>query len=971
MTSAMDELKAAIAAGNAVIVAGTGVSVAAMAGEAPLVTWKGLLLDGLSHCKDIDPDSSTMIDALTTSLSGKPKAKDFLRAATEIETTMKDSGRYTAWLNDCLEGLKPTRPELIDAMGTVGAPILTTNYDTLIARTLGRDAVAWTNADQLGKVARGETRQILHLHGVYNQADSVVLGWPSYTKVADHTPSALLKHAIGLMKSFVFIGCGVDGLTDPDLGPFFKTYGAIFGTGRHFRICHKDEAAATPHGIKAVTYDDHGKLAELLRGLAPPAKAVAAPRPAYRLERPPEHFVGRDAQRELLRDRLLAGQPTLVTGPAGMGKSALCLTALHHPEVEAKYGQLRWFIRLDGATTAATMMAMVGEALGLPAEQRRAESVRHALAQSPGALVLDNFETPWHGDRKEAETELAHLRALPDLALAVGVRGSGSLPAPCPPWLEVAVGALGASDALDLFQSWTNHRFDGDADQGVLVADTKGWPLALVLLAREAAPLPRLAKLLERWREARAKAQDEIGAAVEVSLGSPRITDDAGILASLLGRLPDGVAVEDLDTILPEQGEEAGGVLVGLGLAQWSEARDRLLVLAPIRQHLEHAHPPAEPHWAPCRDHYLGLAEAADGPADAKVLARLTPDAGNVAAVVTKDLDDNAKTERALKALVGFGEFFRFTGLGGAVPLLRQVAEMGLGERATAECLLSLGMIAVGRSGAEAKVLLTQACEMFACLGDLIWEAKCLFWLGTLALRQNRWDEAEQCFARAEAGFGRKAPLGTANCRFNRAVLALHQGQVAASVTLFCDALGRYRRLGDDLGQGNALFRLAVCAHQQNKKDQADKYLTQAFPLLQAAGNIQSAANCHFLEADMALRRNDLEGTLAAVALALPLYERAGDPLGQGNSWRYRGFCAAGQGDAKVARRHFAKALDLFARIPDPRSIAVVKADLARIAAGKERKTLVAEARAAYVQLGLEADIRSLDERFPDLAPRA
>ena len=64
MTSPKDELRAVIAAGNAVIVAGTGVSVATMGAKEPLVTWKGLLLDGLAQCKDIDADTTDVIDAI-------------------------------------------------------------------------------------------------------------------------------------------------------------------------------------------------------------------------------------------------------------------------------------------------------------------------------------------------------------------------------------------------------------------------------------------------------------------------------------------------------------------------------------------------------------------------------------------------------------------------------------------------------------------------------------------------------------------------------------------------------------------------------------------------------------------------------------------------------------------------------------------------------------------------------------------
>lgn len=961
MSDAFDDLKTAIAAGNAVIVAGTGVSVAAMANAEPLVTWKGLLLDGLRACKP-----GKVITALIETLNDQPSLEDFLDAATKVETALSKEKR-TNWLNDRLGNLEAAQPELIEAIGALGAPILTTNYDTLIARTLGRDAVNWTNEAQLGEVARGDADHILHLHGLYTEAESVVLGWASYTKVTDHKPSTLLKQGIGLMKRFVFIGCGVDGLTDPDLGPFFATYTSLFGGGRHFRICHESEAAATPHGIIPVTYKDHAELPGLLRALAP-TKAAAPIQPVVHLEKPPEHFVGRDAQRELLVNRLLNAQPTLVTGPAGMGKSALCLAALHDDSVKAKYAGRRWFIRLDGATTAATMMGKVGEALGLPLDQRKSDNVCHALAQSPGILVLDNFETPWHGDEKAAEAELTQLRGIDGLALVVGVRGDDRLPAPCPPWLEMGVGQLGDGDALDLFQAWTNRAFDGDTDQKVLVAETGGWPMALVLLAREAAGLPRLARLLERWRTARAKAHDEIGTAAEVSLGSPRMTGDAHILATLLGRLPDGVAVEDLDIILPDRGEEAGAILVSIGLAQWSDGRNRLLTLAPIRQHLDKAHPPEEDHWTPCRDHYLGLAAAAAKKVDGAVFARLSPEASNVADVIKRVLDDPTGAKRALAAILGFGELFRFTGQGEGAALLRRVAGAGLGDEVTALCTLRLGMIAADRNEAGAESLLSQARDSFARIGDQIGEAECLSYLGDLARGQNRWAEAEDFYTRAEKGLGRRSPLGTAHCRLDRAVLALRQGKVAAALPLFRNALARFRRLDDTLGQGNCLTYLTQCAWHQNKPAQAQNYLAQALPLFRTAGDILGEANCHNLTAEMELAAGRGKDALSATALALPLYEQIGDNLGQGNCWWRRGGCAVAEGDTVTARAHFTTALGFFERIP--KSMAMVKEDMAAIATGKERKRLFTQARAVYGELGLEDSVRRIDARFPDLAPK-
>ena len=47
-----------------------------------------------------------------------------------------------------------------------------------------------------------------------------------------------------------------------------------------------------------------------------------------------------------------------------MGKSTVCLVALHAAPVAERFGSRRWFVRCDGVTDAATLLNLVATQLG-------------------------------------------------------------------------------------------------------------------------------------------------------------------------------------------------------------------------------------------------------------------------------------------------------------------------------------------------------------------------------------------------------------------------------------------------------------------------------------------------------------------------------------------------------------------------------------------------------------------------------
>ncbi len=312
-------------------------------------------------------------------------------------------------------------------------------------------------------------------------------------------------------------------------------------------------------------------------------------------------LVGRDDEVADLVAAWLAvpPEPVAVLGPPGIGKSSICLAALHDPRVAARFGDRRWFVRCDGAASAEALLS------GLAADLRvigdgpddLAARVRSAIAAGPAVIVLDNFETPWSADPLATEELLRTVAGIAGAGVAISSRGAGR-PAGVR-WRDFTmVSPLPLADARRLFLNVAGPGPAGDPGLDALLSELDGVPLAVELLGYAAQGQP-MDQVAARWRRERTSMLERHGGghrelsvavSVEASVGSPLLTEPARRLLCLLGALPDGISHDDLETLLPDAGLPGAAVLRQLGLA-FDEAA-RLRTLAPVREHIATAHPP-------------------------------------------------------------------------------------------------------------------------------------------------------------------------------------------------------------------------------------------------------------------------------------------------------------------------------------------------------------------------------------------
>ncbi|HEX3129439.1 MAG TPA: hypothetical protein VH394_19035 [Thermoanaerobaculia bacterium] len=499
--------------------------------------------------------------------------------------------------------------------------------------------------------------------------------------------------------------------------------------------------------------------------------------------------VGReDETRALVADLLHGSSPIAVTGPAGIGKATLLLAALHHPELEARYGDRRIFVRCDGARSFDALLVVLARALGLEPWQDLEDRLLKTLEKAPAVLALADLDVPWAADPERTEALLAHIGTLHDLALAFSVTGD-ELPAGPASRPPLCLGPLEQPAARDLFLTLAGPRFQDDPCLDPLLNLVDRAPLAVSVLARAARSEPSLSVVCERWqtcrdqRAARLRWQGvqewllHVEVPLEVVLTGPgMMTPDALRLLSLLADLPDGVRLEDVPRLLPVEADVTP-TLLDAGLA--FEEHGRLRVLAPVREEVKREHPPDEADLDRAVAFYLARGTAAEW----------TEEPGNIHAMLLLGLE-SSDPEPALRA---------------ALPLCRMERD----ARGEAHCLRRLGDTALERDDLEAaRLRYEEALPVYHRLRDPSGEANCLRSLGDIAAIRMEFTAALGRYSEATALFHRAGNLqGEAHCLRAQGDLALVSNDLDGARDCYREALAIYRRIGDLLGQANCLQR--------------------------------------------------------------------------------------------------------------------------------------------------------------------
>lgn len=239
----LTDLAAQVKRHNVVAIVGAGVSLASTGGNR-LASWRGLLEDGIEWCVQVIPSlrdewRQRMIDHLAAE-----SIERWLEAAEGVTQALlgPTGGEYKAWLRHQFETLRYTAPELIRALHNVSPLLLTTNYDGLLEQVTDLQPATWRDQVSLDRMLRGEGNKVVHLHGYWEQPESVVLGIRSYDQMLGTEYATNALRTLVSTKTLLFVGFGL-GLEDPNFSALRQWMKELFRESayRHYRLATNSE----------------------------------------------------------------------------------------------------------------------------------------------------------------------------------------------------------------------------------------------------------------------------------------------------------------------------------------------------------------------------------------------------------------------------------------------------------------------------------------------------------------------------------------------------------------------------------------------------------------------------------------------------------------------------------------------------------------------------------------------------------
>jgi class 3 adenylate cyclase len=274
MADKISDIRDELARGELTLFVGAGVSMAATCGESA-ASWSGLLEAAIDASVEYGGASQDWVNIRRLQL----KQGEFVSAAEEITQKLRgrSEGEYAKFLKDTVGSLRVKNNDLLSRILAINAPIVTTNYDDILCNATGLRPITWREPTKFQRFVKSENNGILHLHGHWEDPESIILGIRSYEEIIkDEKVQNALRNLVST-RTILFVGFG-RGLADPNFGALRRWIRNVLSSSVHCHYClveatHEDlfQDLSDPNGrILPVRYESNAVLPELLDLLISP-----------------------------------------------------------------------------------------------------------------------------------------------------------------------------------------------------------------------------------------------------------------------------------------------------------------------------------------------------------------------------------------------------------------------------------------------------------------------------------------------------------------------------------------------------------------------------------------------------------------------------------------------------------------------------------------------------------------------------
>ncbi|KAG8980233.1 hypothetical protein FRB93_009321 [Tulasnella sp. JGI-2019a] len=656
----------------------------------------------------------------------------------------------------------------------------------------------------------------------------------------------------------------------------------------------------------------------------------------------PAVLYGRDEEVNNVATRIISTvSPRLaILGPGGIGKTTLLLAVKEHADIEQKFGESRFFVRCEQATTIALLVELIARSLHIEnSSSDRMEDVKIRLRSNnqPTLLVLDNFETPWDIPEEQTHVEdiLSSLASFPHVAILITMRSN------VPPSTNVAwslpclepLPVLSKEAARDLYINIDPNALT-DSSLESLLAELSYMSLAIKLMASVGRTGETPTALLEAWKN-KAIGTDllhgtdknkSVNISIRLSIESnpTRSVPEALTLLSVIAMLPAGASVKLLPKLVPSIQNLilAKGTLRSATLINPEAGSPTLQVLSPIRAYILKHHPLSADLKEALYDAYMRfIAEHASDASDmdfvndAKAL-------GNEETNLEVILPDAIRpgSDGAIDAALIFCDYQlntrpRSEVIQNVVEVCRQ--KMKLDQLARSLYCLERILYYLDQYEA-ARAALEEADRTYPELGNRLSAADCLKILGNIHQTQNQYDEARAALQQADQTYSELGDrLGIARCLESQGDIHQIQGRYDEAQAALQQATQTYSELGYRLDVANCLSSLGEVHRMQGRYDEAREAVQQADRTYSELGNRLGVANCPWSLGDVHRMQRRYGEARAAFQQAERTYSDLGDRLGVAKCLKSRGDVLWAQDQYDEAREALQQADQTYSELGD------------------------------------------------------